>query len=100
MLRSFKHMSEEKKVYRRLMARAAMLPKDYQMAFRKIQGYLLQFAVLDDDEMIKVQRDILKEFEAGVGLGKTPMDITGWDIMIYTNTHLRQVRADDMGKAA
>ena len=96
-----KAILEEKKAYKRLMARVAMLPMDYQATFRKVQVYLRQLAALDNEEMMKVQREILKEFEDGVIYGKNPIDITGWDIVTFSNGFLRSARGDTTaGKAA
>jgi len=96
-----KAIIEEKKAYRRLMARVAMLPMDYQAIFRKVQGYLRQLAALDSEEMMKVQREILNEFEDGVIYGKNPIDITGWDLVTFSNAFLRNARVDiDIGKVA
>ena len=101
MLGSFREIAPEKKAYRRMMARAAMLPENYQVTFGKIQGYLQKFAALDDADMLRVQRGILQQFEAGAARGRKPVDITGWDFVSFTNACLQKARAAaDLGGAA
>jgi len=101
MLSSFRNIAPETKAYRRMMAKAAMLPENYQVTFGKIQGYLQKFAVLDNDELMRVQREILKQFEEGAARGRKPVDITGWDFVSFTNALLQQTRAAaDLGNAA
>lgn len=80
MVNIIKKMREDKKEYRRQMARVNALPKDYQFVFKKISNYMWSFAGGDGFDMLRTQYDLIELFEIGASQDKHVLDITGEDV--------------------
>jgi len=76
----FKHVRQEKRRYRQVMARVKALPEDYRYMYDKIQHYMWSHAGGDGMDMIRVLADLLELFEAGVADGKPVLEVTGPDV--------------------
>ena len=87
-----KKIIESKREYRQQMARVAALPKDYQYVFKKIQGYMWNFAGGNGYDMIKIHYDLIELFEAGAAEGKHVLEITGEDVAAFSDELLRSAR--------
>lgn len=84
-----KKMREDKKEYRKQMARVAALPEDYRFVFDKMQGYMWSFTGGDGYDMLKTQYDLIDLFETGAALGKQVLDITGEDVADFCDELIR-----------
>ena len=78
-----KQILEDKREYRRMMARVDALPEDYCFAYRKIQHYMWKFASGSGLDMVALQADLLELFEEGAAEGKNAYDITGEDVAAF-----------------
>lgn len=88
----FKHISQEKRVYKRMQARAKALPEDYVFVYRKIQHYMWTHAGGDGMGMIPIFTDLLDLFETGVADGKRVLEITGTDVAAFCDELLRNTK--------
>ena len=89
---SIEKIAGNKKEYKRMMARVAALPEDYQFVFKKIQGYMWKFASGDGLDFLKIQYDLIDLFETGAADGKQVLEITGEDVAAFSNELLRNVK--------
>jgi DNA-binding ferritin-like protein (Dps family) len=78
-----KQILEDKREYRRMMARVDALPEDYRFAYNKIQHYMWKFASGGGLDMVALQADLLELFEEGAAEGKNVYDITGEDVAAF-----------------
>ena len=70
----------DKKEWRRMEARAAALPRDYQIVYDEIKKYMFRFAAGDGMDMIAILRDLLGLFETSAADGKRALEVTGEDV--------------------
>jgi len=89
MLELIKKMIEDKKEYKQQMARVEALPEDYRFVFKKIQGYMWNFAGGDGSDMLKTQYDLIELFEVSAADGKQVLDVTGEDVVGFCDELLR-----------
>lgn len=104
-----KKIMEDKKEYRRQMARVDAMPTDYQFVFKKIQTYMWNFAGGSGHDMVKTQYDLIDLFQHGADTNKDVLEITGNDVagfcddLIRDNKlwtdHLRQKLNEDLKKS-
>lgn len=92
MLEFIKKMIGDKKEYREQMARVEALPEDYRFVFKKIQGYLWNFAGGDGSEMLKTQYELIELFETSVADGKHVLEVTGEDVVGFCDELLRDTK--------
>lgn len=88
----FKKMVGDKKEYRQMMARVEALPRDYGFVFKKIQGYMWNFAAGDGYDMLKIHYELIELFEAGAADGKQVLEITGEDVAAFCDELLRNAK--------
>ena len=84
-----KKLYQDKKEYRRQMARVSAMPEDYQFVFKKIQGYMWSFAGGDGYDTLKTQYDLIELFESGIAEGKHVLKITGEDVAEFCDELMR-----------
>lgn len=78
-----KQIIEDKREYRRMMARVDALPENYRFVFEKIQHYLWKHSSGDGLDTVEVQAGLLELFEEGVAEGKDVLAITGPDVAAF-----------------
>lgn len=76
-------MREDKKEYRRQMARVAALPEDYRFVLEKMQAYMWNFAGGDGCDMLKTQYDLIDLFASGAAEGRHVLAVTGEDVAAF-----------------
>jgi len=92
MLELIKKMIGDKKEYREQMARVEALPEDYRFVFKKIQGYMWNFAGGDGSDMLKTQYELIELFEASAADGKHVLDVTSEDVVGFCDELLRDTK--------
>lgn len=92
MLELIKKMIRDKKEYKEQMARVEALPEDYRFVFKKIQGYMWNFAGGDGSDMLKTQYGLIELFEASAADGKHVLDVTGEDVVGFCDELLRDTK--------
>lgn len=75
---------DEKKEYRKMMARVNALPEDYRFVFEKIQKYMWTFAP-DGFDM----SGLIELFESGAAEGTPVLAITGKDVAAFCDELIR-----------
>ena len=78
----------DKKVWRRMEARAAALPSDYRTVYDEIKKYMWRFTSGDGMDIVEVLQDVLVEFEAGAAEGKGALEVTGEDVAAFCDQRL------------
>lgn len=89
---NLKKMTKSKREYKRQMQRANALPEDYRYAFKKIQGYMWQFAAGAGYDMMELQYGLLALFEEGAAEGKSLLEVTGEDVAGFVDELLKHAR--------
>lgn len=74
---------DEKKEYRKMMARVKALPEDYRYAYEKMQKYMWAFGSGFD------MGGLIELFEGGAAEGKRVLDITGEDVAAFCDELIR-----------
>lgn len=92
MLELMKKMIGDKKEYREHMARVEKLPEEYRFVFKKIQGYMWNFAAGDGADMLKIQYELIELFEVSAADGKHVLDVTGDDVVGFCDELLRETK--------
>lgn len=85
-----KKMQNDKKEYRKQMARVRELPEDYRFVFGKIQNYMWNFAGGSGFDMLKTQYDLIDLFESGAAQGRHVLDVTGEDVAGFCDELMRE----------
>ena len=85
-------LRDDKREWRRQMARIAALPADYQLVYKQIQKYMWAQAVGTGYDILHLQYDLVDEFEAGALAGRPVLDITGPDVTGYCDELLRTTK--------
>lgn len=71
---------EDKKEYRKQMARVAALPEDYRFVYEKIQNYMWGFSAGSGMDMLKTQYELIDLFETSASEGRHVLSVTGEDV--------------------
>lgn len=75
---------EDKRAYKQMMKRVDALPKDYRIAFRKIQHYMYSVGDPSGDMMIFMDltmfTNLVDLFEASAAEGRKVLDVIGSDV--------------------
>lgn len=80
---------EQKKADKKIMQQVAMLPKDYQNAYKQIIYYYYAVGgVIDNKEMLKLKTDLLELFISGVENKQTVKELVGEDVASFANDFL------------
>jgi DNA-binding ferritin-like protein (Dps family) len=79
----------DKKEWRSMEARAAALPRDYQVVYREMKQYMFRFTSGDGMDVVAVLKDVLDLFETGAADGKGVLDVTGEDVAAFCDERLR-----------
>ena len=87
-----KKLRDDKREWRRQMARVAAMPADYQAVYGKIQQYMWARAVGSGYDILHIQYDLVDEFEAGALAGQPVLVVTGDDVAGYCDEILRTAR--------
>lgn len=83
---------EEKREYKRQMARVERLPDDYVYVFKKIQHHMWKFAAGSGYDMLKVHYDLIELFEEGAAAGKKVLEVTGPDVAAFCDELLKNAQ--------
>lgn len=78
-----KKMLGDKKQWRAMEARAAQLPRDYQVMYAEMQSYLWKFSAGSGMTTIAVLNDLLGLFEQGAADGRRALEVTGDDVAAF-----------------
>lgn len=70
-------LKEDKASWRRLQARAQALPPDYRFVYKKMQGYMMNFAGGDGMDVVRLCESIAELLEEGAADGKNVRDVIG-----------------------
>jgi len=89
---NLKKMRDEKREYRRQMARVEALPEDYRYVWKKIQSHMWKFAGGSGYDMMRVQIDLIDLFEEGAAQHRGVLEVTGDDVAAFVDELLRSVR--------
>ncbi|MEF9945252.1 MAG: DUF1048 domain-containing protein [Lachnospiraceae bacterium] len=84
-----KKIQEDKKEYRRQMARVAALPEDYRFVYEKMQNYMWSFASGSGMDMLKTQYELIDLFETSALEGKHVLSVTGKDVAVFCDELVR-----------
>lgn len=82
----------DKKEWRNMEARAAALPRDYQIVYDEIKKYMFKFAGGDGMDIVYILRDLLDLFESGAADGKKALEVTGDDVAEFSDELLRNAK--------
>jgi DNA-binding ferritin-like protein (Dps family) len=89
---NIKKMIEEKREYKKQMARVEALPEDYRFVFKKILETTWSFAAGDGYDMMELHNGLIDLFESGAANGKRVLEITGEDVAAFCDELLRDVK--------
>jgi len=89
---NIKKIMEEKREYKKQVARVKALPEDYQFVFEKIQGYMFGLAGGSGYDILKIQYELLELFETADADGKRVLDVTGSDVAAFCDELLRNAQ--------
>lgn len=87
----FKKVTGEKKRWRQVEARAKKLPKDYQIVYDEIKGYMFRYPSGTGMDLLPVLEELLGLFEGGVANRKGALELTGEDVAGFCDELLRSV---------
>ena len=82
----------DKKEWKNMEARAAALPKDYQIVYGEIKKYMWRFTAGDGMDIIAILKDLLELFETGAADGKRALEVTGEDVAAFCDELLRNAK--------
>ena len=82
----------DKKEWKNMEARAAALPKDYQIVYSEIQKYMWKLTAGDGMDIIAILKDLLELFETGAADGKRALEVTGEDVAAFCDELLRNAK--------
>ena len=80
----------DKKDWKRMEARAGVLPRDYGIVYGEMKSYMWRFTAGDGMDIVDILRDVLTEFETAAGEGKPALHVTGSDVAAYCDARLPQ----------
>jgi DNA-binding ferritin-like protein (Dps family) len=87
-----KKLIGDKKRWKKMVARAKLLPEDYQYVYQRIQKHMWQFAAGSGMDMIAVLEGLLELFEEGAANGRHVLEVTGEDVAAFCDELLRNAR--------
>lgn len=79
----------DKKEWRRMEARAALLPRDYRIVYGEIKKYLWRFGSDDGRDTFDLLGEILATFESATTEGRRVLEVTGEDVAAFCDGRLR-----------
>lgn len=82
---SIQKILEEKKEWRKYMARIKALPQDYQIVYKEIQKYLFKVAPIEQNWGIGMLYGMIELFEEGATAGKGVIEVTGKDVAAFAD---------------
>lgn len=82
----------DKKEWRAMEARAAVLPGDYRIVYSEMQKYLWKFTAGDGMDIVAILKDVLGLFEAGAADGRRALEVTGEDVAAFCDELLRNAK--------
>lgn len=85
-------LRDDKRRYRRMMARVKALPSDHRFVYDKATHYMWNFAAGDGYDMVEVQYGLIELFEQGAADGKSPLEITGTDVAAFCDELLSNAK--------
>lgn len=91
----------DKKEWKAMEARAAVLPREYRVVYDEMKSYMWRFTSGDGMDVVAVLREVLDLFEDNAAAGKGVLDVTGLDVAAFCDdrlsgatTYLDRWRAD------
>lgn len=78
----------DKKEWKRMEARANVLPRDYRIVYGEMKSYMWRFTAGDGMDIVAILKEVLEEFEAGAADGKRALEVTGEDVAAYCDARL------------
>lgn len=89
---NIKKIIEEKREYKKMMARVDALPDDYRYVYKEIQSYMWRFATGSGNDILEIQYGLIELFEEGAAEGKRVLEVTGDDVATFVEELLKNVR--------
>ncbi|MCL2775057.1 MAG: DUF1048 domain-containing protein [Oscillospiraceae bacterium] len=89
---NIKKIMEEKREYKKQVARIKALPEEYQYVFDKIQGYMFGLAGGSGYDIMKIHFELLDLFETAVAEGKHVLEVTGNNVAAFCDELLRNAQ--------
>ncbi|MDR0592222.1 MAG: DUF1048 domain-containing protein [Bifidobacteriaceae bacterium] len=87
-----RRLRQEKREYRRMVARGKALPPDYAYVYKKINQYMWKHAGGSGADMLAIMAGALDLFESGAAQGQGVLEITGPDVAGFADELLRNAR--------
>jgi DNA-binding ferritin-like protein (Dps family) len=84
-----KKLIGDKKEWREMQARAAALPRDYQIVYDGSMKYMFKFAGGSGMDIVAILKDLLGLFEASAAEGRRALEVTGEDVAGFCDELLR-----------
>ncbi|HEY7858272.1 MAG TPA: DUF1048 domain-containing protein [Candidatus Nanopelagicales bacterium] len=79
----------DKKEWKSMEARAAVLPRDYRIVYDEIKKYMWRFTSGDGMDIVEILKELLVMFESAAAQGKAVLEVTGDDVAAFCDEHLR-----------
>ena len=92
MLKWIKKAIADKKEYRAQRTRVKALPAEYRFVFKKMQGYMWNFAGEDGSDMLQTMGALVELFEGSAAEGRRVLDVTGEDIVGFCDEFMRDTK--------
>ena len=87
-----KKLIGDKKEWRDMQARAAALPRDYQIVYDGIMKYMFKFAGGSGMDIVAILKDLLGLFETSAAEGRRALEVTGEDVAAFSDELLRNAK--------
>ena len=81
-------MIGDRKDWKRMEARANVLPRDYRVVYGEMKSYMWRFTASDGMDIVAILADVLADFEVAASHGKPALEVTGDDVAAYCDARL------------
>lgn len=81
----------DKKEWKRIEARANVLPADYRAVYGEMKGYMWRFTAGDGTDIVEILKGVLADFEDAAREGTPVLEVTGEDVAAYCDARLPRV---------
>lgn len=78
----------DKKEWKAMEARAAVLPREYRVVYDEMKSYMWRFTSGDGMDVVAALREVLDLFEDSAAAGKGVLDVTGRDVAAFCDDRL------------
>lgn len=85
---------QQKREYKKQIARVQALPRDYQYVFKKMQERMWMSATGAGWDILEIQYGLIDLFEAGAAEGKGVLEMIGEDVAAFCDELLRSAKSN------